>query len=220
MSTPGGEQPDFNPEFSEFDLSADDMMPAEDSTLSDFPADDLEPPSAPPDEPQPTEVFNPESLETSADDLEPPSAPPDELMPTEIFGAESPETPADTGGEPAAFSDDAGLLAAGLAATVAGEAAQPAIEAPKKGKKAKAPKQKKEKKQKESTGEGLFARLQKTSPYIVLLGLSLLALLIAVLCLVIELSRYNFDLKAEEARQRSAMAPAAHSAPAMIKAAA
>jgi hypothetical protein len=54
---------------------------------------------------------------------------------------------------------------------------------------------------------GLLARLVKTSPYVVLLGLSLAAILICILCALIELSRYDFQSKPTEA----GMAPAVQS---------
>ncbi|NMC22004.1 MAG: hypothetical protein GYA33_16480 [Thermogutta sp.] len=47
---------------------------------------------------------------------------------------------------------------------------------------------------------GLFARLKQTSIFTVMLGLSLLALTIAVIVLAIELSRYQWDTRARSVR--------------------
>jgi hypothetical protein len=44
-------------------------------------------------------------------------------------------------------------------------------------------------------GPGLLARLTKTTPYVVLLGISLLAILIGILCLWLELRRYDSQIK-------------------------
>lgn len=60
--------------------------------------------------------------------------------------------------------------------------------------------------------ESLWQRLAKTSPYTVLLGLSLLALLIGALFFVLELRLYNYDMGAKEAKQR-VMAPSASWSP-------
>ena len=54
------------------------------------------------------------------------------------------------------------------------------------------PEQEEEEEEKEER-PGLLARLAKTSPYVVLLGISVLAMLIAVLCLWMELRRYNYE---------------------------
>ncbi len=55
--------------------------------------------------------------------------------------------------------------------------------------------------------EGLLVRLQRTSPYTVLLGLSLLALLIGALFFILELAAYNLDWSATEGKQKAAAAP-------------
>jgi len=47
---------------------------------------------------------------------------------------------------------------------------------------------------------GLFARLKQTSIFTVMLGLSLLALTIAVIVLAIELRRYQWDTRARSVR--------------------
>lgn len=86
--------------------------------------------------------------------------------------------------------------------------------------KKKAPKRKKEKKEPAGDGQGVFQRLGKTSPYTVMLGLSVIALVIAVVCLVMELAQFNYDVKAQEAKQRAALTAPLHSAPARMTAAA
>lgn len=57
--------------------------------------------------------------------------------------------------------------------------------------KAKPPKKKKER----SQGPSLFARLRQTSPYVVLLGISVLAVLLAVGILFLELWQYQFEFR-------------------------
>jgi hypothetical protein len=54
-------------------------------------------------------------------------------------------------------------------------------------------KKRKEKVAKE--GPGLLGGLTTTSPYVVMLGISLVALLIAILCLVAEWGRYDYQRK-------------------------
>ena len=56
--------------------------------------------------------------------------------------------------------------------------------------------------------EGLLQKLLNASPYTVMLGISLAAIVIAILCLLMELRTYNNDIKAEEAKQRVGVAPA------------
>lgn len=60
---------------------------------------------------------------------------------------------------------------------------------------------------KKPRGPGLFARLKQTSIFTVMLGLSLLALTIAVIVLAIELSRYRWDTRGRSVRG-SVIAPA------------
>jgi len=43
--------------------------------------------------------------------------------------------------------------------------------------------------------------------YTVLLGISLTAILLGILCLALELSRYNWDYKAEAVRLRAQLSP-------------
>lgn len=77
------------------------------------------------------------------------------------------------------------------------EPQQPAVEQPQQQaapeeKQPAAPKQPK---------EGLLAQLKKTSPITVMLGLSLLAILVAIAFLAMELSRYGFDTSGSNYRQ-------------------
>jgi uncharacterized membrane protein YdbT with pleckstrin-like domain len=51
------------------------------------------------------------------------------------------------------------------------------------------------KEEEEEARPSFWERLTQTSPYVVMLGLSLLALMIGTVILVIELARYNFELK-------------------------
>ena len=53
----------------------------------------------------------------------------------------------------------------------------------------------KEEEEEEEETPGLFARLTKTSPYVVLLGISVLAMLIAIFCLWMEFRRYDYEWK-------------------------
>ena len=65
----------------------------------------------------------------------------------------------------------------------------------------------------------LLERIRDASPYTVMLGLTLLAIVIAVVCLAMELGSYGGDIKAKE-YQGSALAPPAQSAPPSTTAAA
>lgn len=66
---------------------------------------------------------------------------------------------------------------------------------------------------------GLFARLKQTSIFTVMLGLSLLALTIAVIVLAIELSRYRWDTRARSVRG-GVTAPGVHAVVSTMTAAA
>jgi len=99
-----------------------------------------------------------------------------------------------------------------------GEAGAEAEEGSKK--KKKPAKRKKEKKATAGDGAGVLQRIGKASPYTVMLGLSLIALVIAVICLVMELARFNYDFKAQEIKQRAALTTPVHSAPVKMTAAA
>ena len=52
-----------------------------------------------------------------------------------------------------------------------------------------------EEEEEKEKGPGLLARLTKTSPYVVLLGISLVAILIGILCLWLELRSYDSQIK-------------------------
>jgi hypothetical protein len=63
-------------------------------------------------------------------------------------------------------------------------------------------------------GPGVLARLSESSPYTVMLVVSLVALLIAICCLLLEWSSYGFDIKAKASQQSaSAAAPARTAGP-------
>jgi hypothetical protein len=53
-------------------------------------------------------------------------------------------------------------------------------------------------------GPGLVARLAESNSYTVMLVASAVALLIAILCLLLELGSYGFDFKAKTARESAA----------------
>jgi len=50
-------------------------------------------------------------------------------------------------------------------------------------------------KKKKKKGPGFLERLRSTSPYVVMLGISLLAIIIGILCLLMELGRYDGQIK-------------------------
>lgn len=81
----------------------------------------------------------------------------------------------------------------------------PAGKKAKKSKKAKTPKPPRERKP-STSGRGFGASIASTSVYMWMLCLSFLALILGCVFLYIELSRYNFDIKAEEGK-RVAQAP-------------
>jgi hypothetical protein len=69
--------------------------------------------------------------------------------------------------------------------------------------------------------EGFLQRLAKANPYVVLLGVSLGAVLLALLFLFMELAGYSFDIKAKKGKEGALrMPPAVQSAPASTIAAA
>lgn len=86
---------------------------------------------------------------------------------------------------------DGGLAAFGATA------ATDAFEEPQgKSKKSRKKKEKKPKREKAAKGgPGLIGMITSTSPYVVLLGLSVVALAIAILCLVLEWKQYDFQRK-------------------------
>lgn len=83
--------------------------------------------------------------------------------------------------------DDDAAMAAPLPAEEEAATPEPAEEGPAEAEKEKGP--------------GFLARLAESNPYTVILAASVAALLIAILCLVLELSSYGFDVKAKEAGQ-------------------
>jgi hypothetical protein len=68
----------------------------------------------------------------------------------------------------------------------------------------------KEKKEKRKKGGGLIGAVTNASPFTVMLVLAFFALLLGILCLLGELGRYEYDIKAEKAKRGSALAPALH----------
>ncbi|MFH1266228.1 MAG: hypothetical protein ABIK89_10915 [Planctomycetota bacterium] len=133
--------------------------------------------------------------------------PADELsQPDETFEFEA-------AGETLPPPDGGGLADMGIPALVAD--ADEAVEKPGKGRKKRGKKPKKAKKERakrervKTEGPGFLANLKQTSPYVVLLGISLLALLVGILCLLMELNRYGFEFKPTQA----AMPPAVQSGP-------
>jgi hypothetical protein len=69
----------------------------------------------------------------------------------------------------------------------------------------------------------LLAQIAGASPFTVMLGVSLLAILIAVVCLTLELGSYKWDIKGKEAKDFKSTAwaiPAAHCGPPTTTAAA
>jgi hypothetical protein len=88
----------------------------------------------------------------------------------------------------------------------------------KKAKKEKKAKEKKVKKPKAPSDRWQW--LLRADPFTVMLALSLLAILIAVFCLVLELARYGFDIKAEEVRLDAARPSAVELASSDVSAAA
>jgi hypothetical protein len=66
-----------------------------------------------------------------------------------------------------------------------------------------------EEEEEEEKSPGLLARLTKTSPYVVLLGIAMVAMIIALFCLWMELNRYSYELKPPQV----GAVPAVQSAP-------
>jgi hypothetical protein len=164
-----------NPEFDEFDLPDGDLnLPDGDLDQTDAPDETLE-------------------FQAPGDGLEPP----DDLL--------------EPGGEPSesAFGDetappepDGDLVDAEIGeisdVDEGREEEPPEEEAEEKGKK-KRKKKEKEKKEKEK-GPGLLEKLGSTSPYVIMLGISLLAIIIGIVCLLMELGRYGGQIKPTQAR--------------------
>jgi type IV secretory pathway VirB10-like protein len=184
VSTPGGDKPDF-PNFDDFDLPTEGFSPADDAAPSDLP--DL------PDLTGDSQISSSGLLE--------------EAVPTDLSAEEAPLTSGES------VEDAAAASAIGLPSfTASEETAAGEAEDSKKNKK-KSSKPKKEKKAGDGDREGFFQRLGKTSPYVVMLGLSFVVLVIAVTCLVMELASFNYDVKAKEAKQQAAVTSPLHSPP-------
>lgn len=83
-----------------------------------------------------------------------------------------------------------------------------------------APEKTEKKEKRDKPGADLLAAVAKTSPYTVMLGLALLAILIAIFCLFMEMRSYDFDRRASDYRQRASLGPGLQSPPAIATAAA
>ena len=145
------------------------------------------------------------------------------------LGGETVSNPEDE----APLSDDTGLPDDDLMAAEPSDASAPLDQGafeepeteddPKKGRKKKKEKKRGEKKGKEKKKKekrqsepardkdsqksgGLLHALSQANPFTVMLGLALLALIIAVYCLYKELDRYDFDIKAKKGQPTVAMA--------------
>ena len=71
----------------------------------------------------------------------------------------------------------------------------------------------KEEKEEEKSG-GLLQAVSRASPYTVMLGLALLAIMIAIFCVFKELGRYDYDIKADKAKGPVVTVPAVQFGPA------
>jgi len=70
-----------------------------------------------------------------------------------------------------------------------------------------------EKKPKKKKKDKLLASIRQASPYTIMLIIAFVALLVGTLCLMGELSLYEFDIKAEKAKRTGAMLVPVYSAP-------
>ena len=68
---------------------------------------------------------------------------------------------------------------------------------------------KEEEEEEKEARPSIFARMAEASPYTVLLGAALVALLVGVIFLLLELKVYDFDIRAKKARQGAMDRPAA-----------
>ncbi len=223
---------DKNPEFEPLSFSDEEgnLEPEPLEPLADLPDDgdmlgfEGEVPAeefmAEPEGALPAEEFVPDGGDGLAAEVEPLEdaglvegvEPAEEALPIdEAFEAEGDETP-----EFAAM-DDMAAGASGLAFAEAGEATEMGDEAETevaaKGKKTK-------KKRKKKEGPGLLASITQSDPYTVMLGVALLAIVIAVYCLMMELKTYDFQIKAEAVQRPAVTTPYAQFGPAITAVAA
>ena len=77
-----------------------------------------------------------------------------------------------------------------------------------------------EEEEEEEEKPSLLERIRDASPFTVMLGLTLLAVVIAVVCLAMELSSYNWDFSANEYKESALAALALQSVPPSTTAAA
>ena len=109
----------------------------------------------------------------------------------DLLGALGPAPPVGESGMP----EDTVGLSPGLAAAAA---AEPAAEE----------KAEQEESEPQEERPGFLARLSESNPYTVMLVVSLVALLIAICCLLLEWSSYGFDTKAKASQQSASAASA------------
>ena len=141
-------------------------------------------------------MSNPEDPPPDFDDFDLPS---DDSLASEL-GSVTPESDDETleseAGAPSDEMAEAGALdnlEAGAPVLAEGEPEEQPEEEPEEEEREKEP--------------GLLAKLATSSPYVVMLGISLAAILIAILCLFLELRTYDFEIKPKQAR----IAPAVQS---------
>jgi hypothetical protein len=115
-------------------------------------------------------------------------------------------------GDESALSEDKEGEQAGLAEDAEAESQKESKKKKRRGKRRE--KKEKEGADKAKQGSGFLEAILDTSPFTVMLGLALLAILFAFFCLVMEWKSYNFDRRASDYRQRASIAPAFHSGPA------
>jgi hypothetical protein len=205
-------KPDDDLNFDDFDLAADQQFGSDLSTGN----------SASIEEVADSQLFDVEEhapvAPAAADEGDGPmfapidESPPEGESPTVAFNPDPTEdaVPAPEGeegfGSGLAFGEAAGM---GALSGAADEMEEQPLDDEEEGGKKKKKKAKKRKQSDEEDEEGptLLGRIAKTSPYTVMLGLSLVVLLIAVVCLYMELRGYNFDTKAKEGRQRAMAVP-------------
>ena len=132
-------------------------------------------------------------------DFTPPTAEGDDMAAgsaAALAGIEAPAEADEAGIGAAEAAAAAGITAGLLGIGATGEAAESA-----------ATDEVEEEKPKKEKGPSIFARLAEASPYTVMLGAAVLALLIASLCMLAEWMRYDFDTKAKSAKRAALVAP-------------
>ena len=113
-------------------------------------------------------------------------------MPTDGMPAPTAQSPLDDNTEPVAGEDED--VVADSKASKKDKKAQKALKA-KKAKKDKRPKKDESAKPSGPKFDGLFSNVSQANPYTVMLAISVLAIGIALLCLILEWSSYGFNRK-------------------------